>query len=100
MLVIERHHPIVEDLGGGDRRLAVIKLGEGHFGIGVDHGLLIDPANALQGADIEGILGAAKTRAFALELAMGFPVGLGLSRRRSGLRSIGYRPAPPWLRAP
>jgi len=25
VLVIERHHPIIEDLGGGDRRLAIIK---------------------------------------------------------------------------
>src|SRR5215472_14956659 len=77
VLVVEWHHPVVEDLGGGDRCLAIIQFGERDLGIGVDHGLLIDPANALQGADIEGILGAAITRAFALELAMGFLVGLG-----------------------
>ena len=47
VLVVERHHPIVEDLGRGDRGLAVIELGKGDFGIGVDDGLLIDPANAL-----------------------------------------------------
>src|SRR6516162_4701040 len=77
VLVVEWHHPVVEDLGGGDRCLAIIQFGERDLGIGVDHGLLIDPTNALQGADIEGILGAAITRAFALELAMGFLVGLG-----------------------
>jgi hypothetical protein len=26
--VVERHDPIVEQIGGGDRRLAVIELGE------------------------------------------------------------------------
>ena len=27
VLVVERHHPVVEDLGGGDRRLAIIQFG-------------------------------------------------------------------------
>ena len=26
VLVIERHHPVVEDLGGGDRGLAIIQF--------------------------------------------------------------------------
>ena len=47
VLVIKRHHAVVEDLGGGDRCLAVVQLGEGDFGIGVDHRLLIDPADTL-----------------------------------------------------
>jgi len=42
-----------------DRRFAVIQLGEGDLGIGVDEGLLVDPPDALQGADIKRILGAA-----------------------------------------
>src|SRR5215469_10087090 len=78
VLVVEWHHPVVEDLGGGDRRLAIIELGKGDLGIGVDHGLLIDPADTLQSTDIERILGAAITGAFALELAMRFLVGFGL----------------------
>jgi hypothetical protein len=77
MLVVERHHPFVEDFGGGDRCLTVVQLGEGDFGIGVDHGLLIDPAHPLQSPDIEGVLGTAITRAFALELAVRFLVGCG-----------------------
>jgi len=40
VLVVNRHHPVIEDLGRGDRGLAIIKLGEGDFGIGVDRGLL------------------------------------------------------------
>src|SRR5215468_5386510 len=39
ILIIERQHPIVENLGRGDRRLAVIEFGEGHLGIGIDEGL-------------------------------------------------------------
>ena len=34
--VIERHDAIVEEISGGDRRLAVIELGEGDLGVGVD----------------------------------------------------------------
>ena len=34
--VVEGHDPIVEQVGGGDRRLAVIELGEGDLGVGVD----------------------------------------------------------------
>ena len=81
MLVIERHHPVIEDFGRGDRGLAVIQLGKGDLGVGVDKGLLIDPPDALQRADIEGVLRAAIARAFALELAMRLLVGLGLLER-------------------
>ena len=81
MLVVERHHSVVEDLGRGDRRLAVVELGEGHLGVGVDKGLLIDPADALQRTDIEGVLRPAIARALALELAMRLLVGLGLLER-------------------
>ena len=78
VLVVKRHHAIVEDLGRGDRGLAVVQLGKGDLGIGVDKGLLIDPADTLQGADIEGVLGTAITGTFALKLAVRFLVGLGL----------------------
>jgi hypothetical protein len=47
VFIVKRHHAVIEDLGRGDRRLAVIELGEGDFGIGVDEGLLIDPPDAL-----------------------------------------------------
>src|SRR5215472_13355276 len=78
MLVVERHHSVIEDLGRGDRGLAVIELGEGDFGIGVDEGLLIDPPDPLQGADIEGVLSATIAGAFAVELAVRLLVGFGL----------------------
>src|SRR5215467_7323572 len=69
MLIIERKHPIIEDLGRGDRRLAVIEFGEGDLGIGIDEGLLIDPPDTLQGTDIKRVLGSAIAGALALKLA-------------------------------
>src|ERR1700751_250767 len=81
VLVIKRHHPVIEDLGRGDRGLAVIELGEGDLGIGVDEGLLIDPPHTLQRADVEGVLGAAMAWAFAPDLAMRLLAGLGLLER-------------------
>src|SRR5205085_2980211 len=76
VLIIKRHHAVVEDLGGGNRGLAVIQLGKGDLGVGVDKGLLIDLPDALQRANVEGVLRPAIARALALELAMRFLVGL------------------------
>ena len=81
VLFVERQHPVVQKVGGGDRRLAVIELGEADLGVGVDEGLLIDAANALQRADVEGVLRAAIAGAFGLELAVRLLVGLGLLQR-------------------
>ena len=47
VLVVERHHPVVQDLGCGDRGLAIVQLGEGDLGVGIDEGLLIDPPTPL-----------------------------------------------------
>src|SRR5258708_34661435 len=55
--------------------------GEGDLGVGVDEGLLVDPPDALQRADIEGVLRAAIAWTLALELAMRLLVGLGLLER-------------------
>ena len=50
VLVVERHHSVIEDFGRRNRGLAIIKLGKGDLGIGVDEGLLVDPPDALEGA--------------------------------------------------
>ena len=81
MGIIERHDPIVKEIGGGDRRLAVVELGEGDLGIGVDERLLVDAADPLHVADVERILGPAIARTFALELAMRLLFALGLLQR-------------------
>jgi hypothetical protein len=69
VLLEERQHTVIEQIGRRDGRLAVIELGKTYLGIGVDEGLLVDASNTLQIADIERILGAAVTRMLALELA-------------------------------
>src|SRR5438876_4609398 len=81
VLVVKWHHPIIEDFGRGDRGLAVIELGKSDFGVGIDKGLLVNPPDALQRTDIEGVLGTAIAWTFALELAMRLLVGLGLLER-------------------
>lgn len=47
---------VVEQVCSGDRRLGRIELGGSPLGIGVDKGLLVDPANALDRSHIEGVL--------------------------------------------
>ena len=78
VLLVERDHPVVEQVCGGQRGLAVVELGEADLGVGVDKGLLIDAPDALERPDIEGVLGAAVARAFGDEFAVGLLVGLGL----------------------
>ena len=73
MLLEERQHPIIQQIGRRDRYFPVIQFGKAHFAIGIDEGLLIDAADALERADVEGVL----------------PVGL-----RSG-RDPPARPSPP-----
>ena len=46
VLLVEGQNPIVQEIGRRNRRLAIIKLGEADFGVGVDEGLLIDPSDA------------------------------------------------------
>src|SRR6202040_1040096 len=94
VLVIKRHHPAIEDLVRGDRCLAIVQLGEGDLGVGVDEGLLIDPANALQRADIEGVLRPAVAWALAVELAMRRLVRLGFPRAHFGKHAS--RSGPIW----
>src|SRR5262245_15426991 len=81
VLLEERQHTVIEQIGRRDRRLAVVELGKADLGVGVDEGLLVDASNTLQVADVERILGAAVTRMLALELAVRLLLGLGLFQR-------------------
>jgi hypothetical protein len=74
----EGHHLVIEQLSGGQRGLAVVELGKGHFAVGLNEGLLIDPPDALERPDLERSLRPTIARTFALELPMGFFVHLGL----------------------
>jgi hypothetical protein len=82
VLLIERQHPLVEQIGRHDRRLDVVELCEADLGVGVDEGLLVNAPNPLQRADVESVLGAAITGTGAVELAMRFLVRLRLLQRR------------------
>lgn len=52
----ERQNPIVQQIGGGNRRLGGIQLGKRHLAVGVDKRLLVNAADTLEGADVERIL--------------------------------------------
>jgi len=95
VLVVERHHAVVQQVGGGDRGLAVVELGKGHLGVGVDEGLLIDPPHPLHRADVEGVLRTAVAGTLALELAVRLVIGPGLLERSD----LGFRQHQPVLGA-
>ncbi len=46
---------VIQHVGRDQRILAIVQLGKGNLGIRVDEGLLINSANALDGADVLGI---------------------------------------------
>ncbi len=81
MTVEEGDHAVVQKIGRGDWRLAIIELGASNLGVGVDERLLVDAPDPLQIAGIERVLGAAVARMLALKLAMGLLLSLGLFQR-------------------
>jgi len=99
------HDAVVEEIGGCDRGLAIVELGEGELRIGVEEGLLIDAPDALHVADIEGVLGAAIAWALALKFAMRLFLALGLLQRDelafgkndAVLRDLGFERLEPLL---
>ena len=89
--IIERHDAIVNEIGRGDGRLAIIELGEGDLGVGVDKGLLVDAADPLHVADVERILGAAIARTLSNSPCASFSL-LAFSNAASWL-SVSTRPS-------
>src|SRR4051812_8225869 len=81
MSVAEGHDAIVQQVGGREWGLAIVELGEGHLGIGVNEALLVDASDPLHVADVKGVLRPAVARALALELAVGFLLRFGLLQR-------------------
>src|SRR6185369_7484899 len=77
----KRNHTIIEQIGRRERGLAIIELGKGHLGVGVDEGLLVDAANPLQMPDIERVLSAAVAGVLALEFAVRLFLQLGFFQR-------------------
>jgi hypothetical protein len=44
LFIAERYHPVIEQIRRHQRGLAIIQLGEGQLGVGIQKSLLIDPA--------------------------------------------------------
>jgi hypothetical protein len=68
--VIERQDIVVQDRDRRLRLLGHVQEAEGVGAEGVDHGVQVDPADALQGADHEGIRGQELTRPLAFDMAL------------------------------
>ena len=58
MLIKERKDFVISKICRRNRRLLRVQLRKGHFGIGIDKGLLIDASDPLEIADVKGVLGA------------------------------------------
>jgi hypothetical protein len=58
VLLIERQHSIVEQVGRRNPRFGGVQPGESHFGVGVHEGPLVDAPDAFHVAHIERVLGS------------------------------------------
>jgi hypothetical protein len=58
VFVVPGDDTVIEEVGGHQGVLTIIELDKGHLAVGIDEGLLVDSANALEGADVVGVLGA------------------------------------------
>src|SRR5271165_4135373 len=97
VLLVERDHAVVEQVGGGERGLAIVQLGEADFGVGVDEGLLVDAPDALERPDVEGVLTRRSIPGIRRRIRHGPPCRPWPSRgRRPALRSGSGRPEPSW----
>lgn len=61
----------VHHVGRGDGDLRCVELGEGERGIGVDDGLHVEPAHALERAHVERVLAQEITRIERLHVPFG-----------------------------
>lgn len=70
LLLKPGQYPVIEQVGGHQRVLAVIQLGEGDFGVGVNEGLLVDASHPLERADLVGVLRPQLAGMLGLDLAL------------------------------
>jgi hypothetical protein len=77
----EGDHLIIPQIGRRQGRFPIIEFRRCHLTIGIKEGLLVDPTDALQRPDIEGILCPTLPGTFTLKLAMRFFLHLGLLQR-------------------
>src|SRR3954453_8115063 len=72
LLFKERYDTIIQHVGRHQSIFAIVELGKSNFRVSVDKGLLIDPADTLDRADIVRVLRSQITRMSRLDLAMSF----------------------------
>jgi hypothetical protein len=76
----DRHPLISKSIGGCPRRLALVEFGKGPLTRGSNEGLLVDPASALQRADIDYTLCPTIARTCTLKFALRFFLDFSLTR--------------------
>jgi hypothetical protein len=72
LLLEKRQHAIIEQVSRYQRLFAVIELHKHDFTVGIDEGLLVETPNALDCADIIGVLRTQIAGMLGLNLALGF----------------------------
>ena len=81
MFFEERNDAVLQQIRSNKVIFPVLELGHCHRGVGIDEGLLVDLADTLQIAHIEGILGAQVTRMLGFDLSVSFLLVLCLFQR-------------------
>ena len=77
LLIREGAHPVIEPVSANDGALVGVEFSDGHAAVGVDDGLLVDPAHSIDGADVVGVLGSQVTGMLRLDLPVGLLLLLG-----------------------
>ena len=77
VLIVKGQQPVIEQVGCGQDGFLQIDFGEAVAAVGVDGGLLVDAAYALDGAHVAGVLSHQKAGVGALLPAMGLFFFLG-----------------------
>jgi len=95
MSFVKGQDSIIEDIHSSLRKLRSVQLAKGKGAVGIHDGLKIDPSDALQGADQEGILAEEIAWVRALhpsfaEAGIGFLQKLDLFRRKLYILAVLY----------
>src|SRR5579859_1778064 len=76
MLIKERQNTVIENICRSNGMLGLIEFGKCHPAVSVDKGLLVNAADALDIADIVGILGAEISGVLSFNLSKRLPAFL------------------------
>ena len=79
--LVERRNPVVKSIRRGLRKFGRIELPEGKRSVRIHNGLEVNPSNALQGTNHEGVLAKQISRIGALHMTL-TKTGIGLLQKR------------------